>query len=178
MPKFTLHEMESFIANYLSSAKPPNILDASFFLLECVVNSVMRIVVYLKTAMRVDPSENRGAWAYLEHILSNFLEAVNNSKMSCIFGDDIDVTLAINCITKVVRATKQLDDVRQLPFLIIIRRLVDLIVQRMDSSEISKMTSLITSIKSPSSKRTLRNSMQRLMNNLVLKNYEGVSRGK
>jgi len=85
MPKFTLHEMKSFIANYLSSAKPSNIVDASFFLLECVANSVMRIVVYLKTAMRVEPFENRGAWAYAEHIMINFLDALNVS-IVCLFN--------------------------------------------------------------------------------------------
>lgn len=85
MPRFTLHEMKSFIANYLSSAKPPNIVDASFFLLECVVNAVMRIVVYLKTAMRVEPFENQEAWSYVEHLMLRFIDALNVS-IVCLFN--------------------------------------------------------------------------------------------
>jgi len=85
MPRFTLHEMKSFIENYLSSAKPPNIVDASFFLLECVANAVMRIIVYLKTAMRVEPYENRGAWGYAEHLMLRFIDALNVS-IVCLFN--------------------------------------------------------------------------------------------
>jgi len=79
MPKFTLHEMKSFIANYLNSAKPPNVVDASFFLLESVMNSVMRIIVYLKTGIQNEPYDNQCAWAFVENTIVNFLDAVNVS---------------------------------------------------------------------------------------------------
>lgn len=169
MPKFTLHEMKSFIANYLSSAKPPNMIDASFFLLESVMNSIMRIIVYLKTAVQNEPYDNQCAWAYVENTIVNFLDAVNTSKMCCIYEDEINVTLAINSVTKIVMVIKQLENIRQMPLLIVIRRLIDLIVTRMETAEISKVLSLLASIKSPNSRKTLRTSIQRLMNNLIIK---------
>jgi len=98
--------------------------------------------------------------------------------MCCIYEDDIDVTLTINCITRIVRVIKVLDDLRQAPLLFVIRRLIDLIITRMNTTEISKMTSLLTSIQTSNSRRTLRSSMQRLMNFLVIRNYEEVNEDK
>lgn len=77
MPKFTLHEMKSFLANYLSSAKIQTIFDASFFLMDSVMNAIMRIIVYLKTAVQHDPFANECAWDYLENFIINFLDSVN-----------------------------------------------------------------------------------------------------
>lgn len=77
MPKFTLHETKSFMANYLSSAKVQNVFEASFFLLDCVMNALMRIIVYLKTAVQNDPFGNECAWDYLENTIINFLDALN-----------------------------------------------------------------------------------------------------
>lgn len=77
MPRFTLHEMKSFIANYLSSAQPPNTVDASCFLIDIVMNSIMRIIVYLKTAVQNEPYNNQRAWDYVENTYVNFLDALN-----------------------------------------------------------------------------------------------------
>jgi len=89
--------------------------------------------------------------------------------MCCIYEDEINVTLAINSVTKIVMVIKQLENIRQMPLLIVIRRLIDLIVTRMETAEISKVLSLLASIKSPNSRKTLRTSIQRLMNNLIIK---------
>lgn len=77
MPKFTLFEMKSFLANYLCSAKIPNIFEASFFLFDCVMNALMRIIVYLKISVQKDPFSNECAWDYLENTIINFIDAVN-----------------------------------------------------------------------------------------------------
>jgi len=89
--------------------------------------------------------------------------------MCCIYEDEIDVALAINSITKIVMVIKQLDSIRQMPLLIVIRRLIDLIVTRMETTDISKMLSLITSIKSPNYRKTLGASIQRLMSHFIIK---------
>jgi len=93
--------------------------------------------------------------------------------MCCIYEDDINVVLAINSVTKIVMVIKQLENIRQMPLLIVIRRLIDLIVTRMEPAEISKVLSLLASIKSPNSRKTLRTSIQRLMNNLIIKKQRG-----
>lgn len=79
MPKFTLHEIKSFIANYLSSAKAQNIFDATFFLFDSVMNALMRIIVFVKTAKQ---DGNECHWDYVENAIVNFLDAVN----VCIFS--------------------------------------------------------------------------------------------
>lgn len=81
MPKFTLHEMKSFVANYLNSAKDPDILDASLFIVESAINAFMRIIVYLKTAIVNEPYNIELAWNYLENTIINFLDVLN----VCIF---------------------------------------------------------------------------------------------
>jgi len=92
--------------------------------------------------------------------------------MCCIYEDEINVALAINGVTKIVMVIKQLENIRQMPLLIVIRRLIDLIVTRMEPAEISKVLSLLASIKSPNSRKTLRTSIQRLMNNLIIKKQQ------
>jgi len=77
MPKFTSLEMKNFVTNYLSSAKAENITDASFFLMDCVMNAFMRIIVYLKTATQNDPCSDNNSWNYLKNTMVNFLENVN-----------------------------------------------------------------------------------------------------
>jgi len=79
MPKFTPYEMGSFIANYLSSAKPPDYVDASFYLLDCVMNAVMRIIVYLKTAVQNKPCNNQCEWDYIRRVVFDFFNAANVS---------------------------------------------------------------------------------------------------
>lgn len=77
MPKFTLFEMKSFLANYLSSARTENIFEASFFLFDCVMNALMRIIVYLKLFTQANPSNSQSSWDYLDNTIVNFLDAVN-----------------------------------------------------------------------------------------------------
>lgn len=92
--------------------------------------------------------------------------------MCCIYEDEINVALTINSVTKIVMVIKQLENIRQMPLLIVIRRLIDIIVLRMEPEEISKVLSLLASIKSPNSKTTLKNSIQRLMNLIIKKQHE------
>lgn len=68
--------MKSFVANYLSSAKAENITDASFFLMDCVMNAFMRIIVYLKTAVQNDPYNDECAWDYLTNTIVKFIDTV------------------------------------------------------------------------------------------------------
>lgn len=79
MPKFTWYEMKSFLENYLYSAKNSNIVKASFFLVDCVMNALMRIIVYLKTALPNKSCDNGLCWDYLENTIVNFLQAANVS---------------------------------------------------------------------------------------------------
>lgn len=74
LPKFTVFETKSFIANYLCSAKPSNIQDASFFLIDCVMNALMRIIVYMKIASQTG---DQCSWDYVENTIVNFFDAVN-----------------------------------------------------------------------------------------------------
>lgn len=83
MPRCTLHEIKSFVANYLSSAKPNNILEATIFLLDCIVSAFMRIIVYLKTAVQNEPYNDECSWDYLESAVINFLEVLN---VSCFYN--------------------------------------------------------------------------------------------
>lgn len=77
MPKFTLHEMKSFVANYTSSAKDADILDASLFMLESSINAFMRIIVYLKTALQKEQFNKKLAWDYLGNTIINFFDVLN-----------------------------------------------------------------------------------------------------
>jgi hypothetical protein len=71
-----MHEVKCFVANYLSSAKIENIIEASFFLLDCVMNAVMRIIVYVKTTVQ-KPYSDECAWDYVGGLVNNFLDTVN-----------------------------------------------------------------------------------------------------
>lgn len=97
--------------------------------------------------------------------------------MCCIYEEDINVDLAINSISKIVMVIKQLENIRQMPLLIVIRRLIDLIVTRMEYAQTSKLLCLLGSIKSPNSRKALRTSIQRLMSNLISKKPEESHQG-
>lgn len=72
-----MHEMKSFVVNYLHSTNAENINEASFFLMDCVMSAFMRVIVYLKTAMQNEPYNDECAWDYLGNAIVNFLDAVN-----------------------------------------------------------------------------------------------------
>ncbi|VVC27145.1 Hypothetical protein CINCED_3A011748 [Cinara cedri] len=149
MPKFTLHEMKSFIANYLNSAKQPNIQVASFFLFDSVMNALMRIIVYMKTANR---SDNECSWNYVENTIVNFLDAVNTSRMCSIYNENTDVKMAMHTISKVIMVIKQIESSRQFPLFVVIRRLIDLIHARLDVDRITRLLIQIASIKTQNCK--------------------------
>jgi len=166
MPKFTMHEVKCFVANYLSSAKIENIIEASFFLLDCVMNAVMRIIVYVKTTVQ-KPYSDECAWDYVGGLVNNFLDTVNASKMSCIYNQEADVKMAVECITKVIMVVKQLDNVRQMPLLVFIRRIVGSLVHSLDEESTSKLVSLIISIKTPNSLTVLGNTVSALISTVL-----------
>lgn len=78
-PKFTLREVKCFVTHYMISAKPENVIEASYFFLGCVMNAFMRIIVYLKTAVL-----NKYAWDYLGNAIENFLDTLNVCILSII----------------------------------------------------------------------------------------------
>jgi len=89
--------------------------------------------------------------------------------MCCIYEEEINVTFGINSVSKIVMVIKQLENSRQMPLLIVIRRIIDVLITRMDAEEISKVLSLLASMKSPNSKKTMGSTIEGLMNNLIIK---------
>lgn len=75
--------------------------------------------------------------------------------MACIYDSNVDSETAINTLSKIIMVVKQMDDSRQFPLLIVIRRVIDGIYKRMDAGSISKLLVLIASIKSETSKEAL-----------------------
>lgn len=78
-----MKEMKSFIIHYLNSTNDTNILEASLFLWDCVMNACMRIIVHLKIGVQNDPKEDECAWKYLDNNLVNFIDATNVSIFLC-----------------------------------------------------------------------------------------------
>ncbi|XP_025196284.1 uncharacterized protein LOC112595343 [Melanaphis sacchari] len=169
LPKFTQYEINSFVTNYLSSAKPENIVDASFFLLDCVINSLMRIIVYLKTAIRKEPFNNTCERHYLSRVIFEFLSVINVTKMSCIYGEDVDVSLVVNSVAKIIMVVKQLGDKDVKCLVTLFRRLIEISQTRMSVEEISKILSLLSSIKNEMHEELIKTTMQGLMSNLLIK---------
>ncbi|XP_050530011.1 uncharacterized protein LOC126899296 isoform X2 [Daktulosphaira vitifoliae] len=169
LPRCTLHEMKSFVANYLSSAKLENILEATIFLLSCIVSAFMRIIVYLKTAIQNEPYNNECSWDYLENAVINFLEVLNTSRMSCVYEQNSNPTLIYHVVTKLIMITKQFENQRQLPLLVVIRRLIDQSLRRLDIELISKLLAQIATMKSSNSKVTLGDTVQELLEQLTLR---------
>lgn len=72
-----MYEMQKFIENYFDKAQNTDIQDAAFFLFDCVLNAFMRIIVYMKTAIQNNLSNNIKAWDYLDNAIVNFLDCAN-----------------------------------------------------------------------------------------------------
>lgn len=87
--------------------------------------------------------------------------------MSCIYNEQADVKMAVECITKVIMVVKQMENNRQMPLLIFIRRLVGSLVRSMDEESTSKLVSLIISIKTPNSLTVLGNTVSLLISTVL-----------
>jgi hypothetical protein len=87
--------------------------------------------------------------------------------MSCIYNQEADVKMAVECITKVIMVVKQLDNVRQMPLLVFIRRIVGSLVHSLDEESTSKLVSLIISIKTPNSLTVLGNTVSALISTVL-----------
>lgn len=68
MPTLTLFELKRFVTNYICSSNFNELIEGSYFLLDCVMNAFMRIIVYLKTT-----KTNENSWDYLENAIVNFI---------------------------------------------------------------------------------------------------------
>lgn len=88
------------------------------------------------------------------------------SKMCSIYDEEVNANMAFNTVTKIIMVVKQMEDNRQMPLLVVIRRLIDLIIPSMDTETVTKLLTLIASIKSPSSKTMLGNLVKSLMTKL------------
>lgn len=71
MPRLAFQELKSFVTNYLYPAKSKDLIEASYFFLDCVMNAFMRIIMYIKTK-----NVNESSWDYLDHAILNFLSIV------------------------------------------------------------------------------------------------------
>lgn len=88
------------------------------------------------------------------------------SKMCSIYDGEVNANMAFNTITKIIMVVKQMEDTRQMPLLVVIRRLIDLIIPTIDPETVTKLLTLIASMKSPSAKTMLGNLVQSLMTKL------------
>lgn len=86
--------------------------------------------------------------------------------MCSIYDGEVNANMAFNTITKIIMVVKQMEDTRQMPLLVVIRRLIDLIIPTIDTETVTKLLTLIASIKSPSSKNMLGNLVKSLMTKL------------
>jgi len=80
-----------------------------------------------------------------------------------------DVKIAFTSVTKIIMVIKQLKNTRQLPLLITIRRIIHVIFTRLDAESISKLLTLLASIKTKNSKDTLENTVETLIDKLKTK---------
>ncbi|XP_050426434.1 uncharacterized protein LOC126836822 [Adelges cooleyi] len=166
LPRCTLSEMKYFIDNYFSTADESKRPEATSFLLDSVISAFMRIVVFLKTAENNDPEVQKCTWDCLENSVVNFLDLVNNTEMSCIYQCG-DSDLVFQALTKLIMITKQLDNGRQVPLLVIIRRLINNCFRLMNDELIKKILAQIATIKSVNAKDTLGETTQKLLEHLT-----------
>lgn len=85
--------------------------------------------------------------------------------MCSIYDEEVNVNLAFNTITKIIMVIKQMEESRQTPLLVAVRRLIDITTPTMDKESATKMLTLIASVKSFTSKSVL----GELIPNLVAK---------
>lgn len=86
--------------------------------------------------------------------------------MRCIYEENADANLIFNIITKLIMLTKQFGNSRQLPLLVVIRRLTDQILPQLNNECISKLLALIASMKTINSRATMGNTARLLMSKL------------
>lgn len=88
--------------------------------------------------------------------------------MCSIYHEDLieDIKVAFNSVTKVITVIKQLKNTHQLPLLIIVRRIIHVIITRLDVESSSKLLALLASIKTKNSKETLENTVETLISKL------------
>lgn len=86
--------------------------------------------------------------------------------MSSIYDEGVNANMAFSTITRIIMIIKQMEDTRQMPLLVVTRRLIDLIIPTIDTETVTKLLTLIASIKSPSSKTMLGNLVKSLMTKL------------
>lgn len=89
--------------------------------------------------------------------------------MSCIYDIDVDLIRASNTLSKLIMVVKQLENSRQFPLLVVIRRMIDGIYQRMDIEAISQLLIQIASIKTENSQEALGYNVELLVRTLNLK---------
>ncbi|CAH1731132.1 uncharacterized protein LOC114130279 isoform X2 [Aphis gossypii] len=169
MPKFTPHEIRNFIANYLSSAKPPDFVEASFYLLDCVMNAVMRIIVYLKTAVQNKPCNNQCEWDYIQRVVFDFFNAANESSMCCIYEEEYNASFIINSVTKITMVIKLLGDKKIDCLVPMLHRLIYVSKARMNAEEISNVLSVLASIKVTYYTNAVNPIIRQLMSDILLK---------
>lgn len=90
------------------------------------------------------------------------------SKMCSIYDGEVNANMAYSTVTKIVMVLKQMDDSRRMPLLVVIRRLIDLIIPTIDIETVTKLLTMIASIKSQSSKNMLENLVKSLTTKLHL----------
>lgn len=95
------------------------------------------------------------------------LKIFQTSRMNCIYEVTVDPNLIFNVITKLIMITKQLKNARQIPLLVVIRRLSNQILERLDTESTSKLLALFVSIKTVNSRVTLGNVLQALVSKLT-----------
>lgn len=71
------------------------------------------------------------------------------------FNDNVEVEMALNTISQLFMVTKQIESSRQFKLLSIVRRLIDLIYNRLDVETITKLLVQIASIKTQNCKDTM-----------------------
>lgn len=89
--------------------------------------------------------------------------------MSCIYDKEVDVNTAFNSITKIIMVMKQLDTEYQESLMVIVRRIISAIDLRLDAESISKLLTIIASIKTDKSKVMMKDTVEALLKQLNTK---------
>jgi len=96
--------------------------------------------------------------------------------MSCIYDEDVNVNLAINTMTKIIMVINQVADREMSSLTDMLCRLIEVTQTRMTVEEISKILSLLASIKAQNYKESLKAIMQGLMDKLLHKKQLNVGK--
>lgn len=87
--------------------------------------------------------------------------------MCSIYDEEVNVQMAVEGITKVIMVVKQMENDRQMPLLIFIRRLINSFIRSMDQESVTKLVALIVSIKTPNSSTVLGNTVSVLVSTII-----------